>query len=48
MFRLIKKRVYWIIVSSKPLSSIANTPNHVKCISLNNQQCMTPPSKFYI
>ena len=26
---------------SKSLSRIANTPNHAKCISLNNQQGMT-------
>ena len=29
---------------SKCLSSIANTPDLVKCISLNNQQCMTQPT----
>ena len=26
------------------LSSIANTPDHVKCISLNNQPCMIQPT----
>ena len=26
------------------LASIANTPDHIKCISLNNQQCMTQPT----
>ena len=28
----------------KSLSSIANTPDHIKCIYLNNQQCMTQPT----
>ena len=30
-----------LLCFSKSLSGIANTPDHVKCISLYNQQCMT-------
>ena len=36
MFELIKK--VFII-----LSSIVNTSNHTKCISLSNQKCMIQP-----
>ena len=41
MFALIKQVFLGWLCYSKSLSSIANTPDHVKCISLNNQQCMT-------
>ena len=38
MFRIIKKNVNCI------LTSIANTSNHTKCVSLSNQKCMTQPT----
>ena len=38
MFRLIKQ------VSTGFLASTVNAFNHRKCISLNNQQCMTQPT----
>ena len=28
----------------RSLSSTANTPDHIKCISFNNQYCMTQPT----
>ena len=40
MFRVIKQVFIGLLCFWKSLSSIANTPDHVKCISLNNQQCM--------
>ena len=30
------------------LASIVNTPHHIKCISLNNQQRMTQPTLIYL
>ena len=33
-----------LLCFSKSLASIVNTPNHKKCISLNNQQYMTQPT----
>ena len=30
-----------LLCFSKSLSGIADIPDHVKCISLHNQQCMT-------
>ena len=44
MFGLIKKVFIGLLNFIKSLSSIVNTPDHVKCISLNNQQCMTQPT----
>ena len=44
MFGLIKQVFVGLLSFIKSLSSIANTPDHVKCISLNNQQCMTQPT----
>ena len=36
------KQVFMALLSfGESLSSIDDTPDHVKCISLNNQQCMT-------
>ena len=35
---------FGLLCLSKFLSSIANTPDHVKCIPLNNQQSMTQPT----
>ena len=35
MFGLIKQMLIGLLVS------IFNASNHIKCISLNNQQCMT-------
>ena len=44
MFWLIKQIVVGFLCFSKFLSSIGNTQNHVKCLSLNNQECMTQPT----
>ena len=44
MFRLIKKLFVGLLYFSKSLYSIVNTPDHVKCISLNNQQYMAKPN----
>ena len=41
MFTLIEQVFIALFYFTKSLSSIANTPDHVKCISLNNQLCMT-------
>ena len=41
MFGRIKQVFIKFLCFNKSLSSIANTRDHVKCISLNNQQCMT-------
>ena len=38
MFGLIKKMFFGL------LTSIVNASNHTKCVSLNNQQCMTQPN----
>ena len=45
--------IYFIIVFNKSLSNIDNPPDQVKCISLNNQQCIVQftlvnlhPSKY--
>ena len=38
MFGLIKKMFFRL------LTSIVNASNHTKCVSLNNQQCMTQPN----
>ena len=38
MFGFIKKMFIRL------LTSIVNASNHTKCVSLNNQQCMTQPS----
>ena len=37
---LIKQVLIELLCFSKPLSVIANTPDHIKYISLNNQQFM--------
>ena len=44
MFGLIKQVFIGLMCFSKSLSSITNTPDHVKFISLNNQQCMAQPT----
>ena len=41
MLRLIKKVSTLSLSFSGSLVSIVNTPDHKKCIFLNNQQCMT-------
>ena len=38
MFGLIKKMFIGL------LASIVNASNHAKCVSLNNQQCLTQPT----
>ena len=44
MFELIKKVFIRLLFLSRSLASIDNTPGHTKCLSLNNQQCMTQPT----
>ena len=44
MFEHIKQVFIELQGFSKSLCSIANTPDHVKCLSLDNQQCMTQPT----
>ena len=39
--RLIRQVFIGLLCFSKSLSSITNTPDHVKCTSLINQQCMS-------
>ena len=41
MCGLIKRVFVGLLYFNKPLSSMANTPDHVTYICLNNQQCMT-------
>ena len=43
---LIKKMLIVLLRFSVSLASIVNTPNHTKCISLNNQQYMTHDSTY--
>ena len=42
MFRFIKKIFIGL------LTNIGNGSNHSKCVSLNNQQCMTQPTLIII
>ena len=44
MFGLIKQVLIGLLCFSKCLSSIANTADLMKCLSLNNQQCKTQPT----
>ena len=45
MFGLIKQAFISLLsFSGSSLASTVNAPNNTKCISLNNQQCMTQPS----
>ena len=44
MFELIKPVFIGLLCFSKSFSSIVNTPDYIKCISLNNQQCITQPT----
>ena len=37
MFGLIKQVSIAVLSFNGPLASIVSTPNHIKCISLNNQ-----------
>ena len=41
MFCLIQQAVVPSLNFSGSLASIVNASDHAKCISLNNQQCMT-------
>ena len=41
MFKLIKQVFTVLLPFSWSLASIVNTLDHIKCISLNNQQYMT-------
>ena len=44
MFWIIQQLFIGLLCFSPSLSSIVNTPDHVKYISLNNQQYMTQPT----
>ena len=44
MFGLVKQVFIGLLSFDGVLASIANIPDHIKCISLNNQQCMTQPN----
>ena len=44
MFSLIKQLFIGLLCFNKSLFSIVNSLNRVKCISFNNQQCMTQPT----
>ena len=44
MFRLTKQEFIVLLSFSGSLTSVVNIPGHAKCISLNNQQCMTKPT----
>ena len=44
IFRLIKQAFIELLCFSKSLSRLASNPSHVKCVYLNNQQCMTQPT----
>ena len=41
MFKLTKQVLIALLSFSGLLASIVNTPEHTKCLSLKNQQCMT-------
>ena len=45
---MLRKGLFQVFVAlssfSGSLAGIVNAPDHIKCISLNNQQCMTPPN----
>ena len=44
MFRFIKQGFFTLLRFSGSLASMANVSNLTKCISLNNQPCMTRPT----
>ena len=44
MFWLIKQAVTGLLYFSRSFASIVNASVHKKCISFNNQQCMTQPT----
>ena len=44
MFGNIKQVFIGLFWFRKSFSSITNTPDHVKCISLDNKKCMTQPT----
>ena len=44
MFGLIKQMFLVLLSFAGSLARIVNTPNHTKCISLYNPQCMTQPT----
>ena len=44
MFGIIKQVFIAVLSFSGSLASIVNTPDHIKFISSNNQQCMTQPT----
>ena len=41
MLELVRKVLIGLLCFSRSVASIVNTPGHTKCISLNDEQCMT-------
>ena len=41
MLELVRKVLIGLLCFSRSVASIVNNPGHTKCISLNNEQCMT-------
>ena len=46
MLRLFKQVFLGLLSFNESLASIVNVSDHTKCISLNNQPCMTRSSIF--
>ena len=44
MFGLIKEVFIGLLSFSRSLARIVNAPYHIKCVSLNSQQCMNQPT----
>ena len=44
MFRIIKKMFIVLVTSLINTSSIVNTSNHTKCVSLSNKKCEVQPT----
>ena len=44
MLWLIKQIFVRLLCFSRSLTRFINTPGHAKCVSLNNQQCLTQPT----
>ena len=42
--KLLKKKFIWLLSFCRSLTTTVNDSNHKKCISLNNEQCMTQPT----
>ena len=47
MFGFIKNMLIGLLSFSRSLTSIVNSSEYIKCIFLNNQQCITQRINFY-